>query len=439
VTWNNAAGNLEVWKDGNQNHSSTGFRTGTSISTGGCLALAGEQDSPDGSYVAGQAHFGDFTEVIYYNYNLNFAENVIMSNYLAAKYGQTLTANDLYDEDNPANGNFDFEVAGIGRVNVSTLHDDSQGSAIVRILNPSNLGDNEYMIWGHNGGEQQASNFTDIPVGVDARFERVWRVSEVNSSGTAIDVGAIDMRWDLNSLLPIVTSDLRLLIDEDNDGFFNDETPIAGATHLGGNIYEFAGVTEITNNRRFTLATINRFDTPLPIDLIDFTAQKIGQKSVQLNWTTASEINNALFQIEKSTDNNSWNVISEIAGAGNSSHEKNYATNDLTPSNGLNYYRIKQIDFDGSFTISQTIALDFWNSENTIRVYPNPTSQLITIAFNSEEVTPIQIFNSAGQEIGLDYLNPTYHSKQLLLDFTNFPNGVYFFKTATETIRIIKQ
>src|SRR5690606_7930834 len=129
--------------------------------------------------------------------------------YLSAKYNIALAQNDVYDEDD--NGNYDFEVAGIGRLG-SMIHDDSKGSGMIHILNPSNLDNNEFMMWGHNGGDNQATEIIDIPASVDARFERVWRVSESSTTGTAVDVGSVDLRWDLAGLGSVTTSELRLLI-----------------------------------------------------------------------------------------------------------------------------------------------------------------------------------------------------------------------------------
>src|SRR5690606_2917465 len=118
-------------------------------------------------------------------------------NYLSAKYGLALAANDLYTHDEVANGNFDFEMAGIGQVDGSNIHADAQGSGIVRMRNPTDLGNTEFLMWGHNNGVLEGVESSDVPPGVQARFERVWRVSEVNTSGISIDVGSIDMDWDL--------------------------------------------------------------------------------------------------------------------------------------------------------------------------------------------------------------------------------------------------
>src|SRR5690606_10594300 len=87
---------------------------------------------------AGESWNGDIAEVIVFTTELNAAQRIIIDNYLAAKYGFTLGANDIYTMDNPGNGNYDYEVAGIGRSG-SLEHTNSQGTGIVRVLNPSGL------------------------------------------------------------------------------------------------------------------------------------------------------------------------------------------------------------------------------------------------------------------------------------------------------------
>ena len=184
---------------------------------------------------------------------INDAQIIIIQNYLAAKYDFILSQNDLYNEDNAGNGNYDHDVAGIGRINSSNLHNDSQGTGIIRVLNPTNLDDNEFFIWGHDNGALQMNTGLNAPSIIKSRLLRTWRVSETNTSGGPIDVGNIDMRFDLTGITAVSNENLRLIVDTDNDGNFYDEIPISGAVNLGSNIYGFNGVSSISNNKRFTL------------------------------------------------------------------------------------------------------------------------------------------------------------------------------------------
>jgi hypothetical protein len=352
---------------------------------------------------------GYINEFIIYNFALNTAQTIIVNNYLAAKYGLTLDANDCYTGDNVGAGNYDHDVAGIGRVDASNIHNDAQGSGMVRILNPTNLGDDEFLIWGHDNGLAQAQEFTDLPAGVAARFVRVWRVSERNAvNSTNVNVGDLDMRWDLSNLGAITSSDLRLLIDTDNDGVFSDETPISGATSLGGNIYEFSGVpggaAGIRNSRRFTIGTADKTETPLPIKLISFEAN-VNQNQVDLKWITSTEINNDFFTIERSADAINWDEVLTTTGSGNSNQILEYFEVDFEPLTDVSYYRLKQTDYNGDYSYSNIVPVKYVvnNSGNgTFSLYPSPIAvgKTLNIEFDNilEEELLVVLRDIQGKE-----------------------------------------
>ncbi|WP_299136206.1 hypothetical protein [uncultured Tenacibaculum sp.] len=233
----------------NNNTFSTATHTMTSNTSRPFRVGAGRNESNTPNYYFN----GNISEIIMFDNLINEAQIIIVQNYLAAKYNYSLSLSDVYNEDTPASGNYDHDVAGIGRVNSTNLHNDSQGTGIVRVLNPSNLNDSEFFMWGHDNGTFQMNTGLNAPEIIKSRLNRIWRVSEVNTSGTTVDVGSIDMRFDLTGITGVNTANLRLLVDTDNDGIFDDETPISGATDLGSNTYSFTNVNSIQNNNRFTL------------------------------------------------------------------------------------------------------------------------------------------------------------------------------------------
>lgn len=381
---------------------------------------------------------GDMAEVIVFDRELNRAERIIVENYLAAKYGLSLAAADVYDEDNTGAGNFDFDVAGIGRVDASNVHEDSQGEGIVRILNPTGLGNNEFLIWGHDNGALNGTEMVDVPATVRSRFDRVWRVSEVNLSGSAVDVGAVDMRFDLSGLGPVDVSDLRLLVDTDNDGSFTDESPIAGATVAGTDIYQFSGVTALANNRRFSLGSISN-QTPLPVELISFTARVDNARHVSLDWQTATEVNNDYFSVERSRDLQSWEFVEEINGAGNSSSTIDYHTVDRAPYHGLSYYRLEQTDFDGTKQYSHSVPVHISGAaQGRIKIYPSPAIDQLIVEAPTELLQNVAVFNAHGQN--LTGITPLIQKSelQLVLDVSALATGMFFIKLGTETYRFYK-
>lgn len=383
---------------------------------------------------------GSIGEVIIYNTVLNNAQRIIVQNYLSAKYDYALTSDDLYIQDNPANGDYDHDVAGIGRVDAANQHTDAQGNGIVRILNATDLGDNEFLLWGHDNGQQEARDNSDVPLGVESRFIRVWRVNEVNAGGSAVDVGSIDMRWDLNNLGNVTASDLRLLIDTDNDGSFADETPISGATALGGGIYAFAGVSTLGNNMRFTLATTNLLQTPLPINLSSFSATPVNKKQVLVSWKTSTETNNAYFTVLRSKDNISWEEVKVIPGAGNSSVPISYSIVDDFPYSGISFYRLKQTDINSNFTYSAIKSVNLKKSANfNVSIYPNPAVEELIIKADEDELERISVYSMVGQDITNSVKITKVSSTQLSVNVAALKPGMYILKTKTTTQKITKQ
>jgi hypothetical protein len=97
--------------------------------------------------------------------------------------------------------------------------------------------------------------------------------------------------------------------------------------------------------------------SPLPIELLNFSITKIGRVNY-INWNTVSEINNDYFTVERTTDGFDFEPIVKIDAVGNSNQMKTYQFEDLGFSSGINYYRLKQTDFDGKFTYSDLISVD---------------------------------------------------------------------------------
>ncbi len=119
-----------------------------------------------------------------------------------------------------------------------------------------------------------------------------------------------------------------------------------------------------------TAYTANCTVVPLPIELLSFTGRNNGGANV-LEWATASEQNSARFEVERSADGDMFEPIITVEAAGNSNGQIDYLTKDGTPHAGMNYYRLRSIDTDGTEDVSTVIAVDNTTSSG-ILIHPNP-------------------------------------------------------------------
>jgi len=173
----------------------------------------------------------------------------------------------------------------------------------------------------------------------------------------------------------------------------------------------------------------------LPIELVDFSALLKNERTVELAWQTASEKDNDYFTIERSVDGENWAAIQEIDGAGNSTNVLNYATTDVVSEKGIFYYRLKQTDFDGAFTYSDIRAVVVNQSAIGTSVSPNPTNGSFTLT-NSEEKDAPALYTTMGT-VAIKYdVIPT--NGGFIYDISSLSNGIYFLKTTTETIKVVK-
>ena len=140
----------------------------------------------------------------------------------------------------------------------------------------------------------------------------------------------------------------------------------------------------------------------LPIELIRFEAAKVNNDIV-LSWTTATELNNDYFSLQRSVDGKEFSTIAKIDGAGNSNSIINYQYLDSEPLSGMSYYRLKQTDFDGKFAFSKIITVSFaYDNEANVAIYPNPTSSNINMYFDgfvNDNKVEMSIYSVNGKRV----------------------------------------
>jgi hypothetical protein len=184
-----------------------------------------------------------------------------------------------------------------------------------------------------------------------------------------------------------------------------------------------------TNDRYIDDVTVQ--DLSLPVNFINFNIE-----SNKLSFSTSSETNNDYFTIERSGDGRSFDAIGEIKGAGNSSEEKHYEFTDENPLPGINYYRIKQTDFDGQYSYSEIRSVRHTGKGN-VAISPRSTDGRLDISTEMESYD-VAVYSSAGQEVARFAALSGHQS----VSIEALQAGVYFVKVMSgaesETVRVVK-
>lgn len=171
----------------------------------------------------------------------------------------------------------------------------------------------------------------------------------------------------------------------------------------------------------------------LPVEYVFFDA-KLKEKDVELSWVTASEINNEGFEIQKSSNAFEWQTIGWINGAGNSQERQDYQFIDKDPFDGNNYYRLKQIDFDGNFEYSTLQSIRFEPENSILEVFPNPVVNTMRLKGIDNDISTIKIVDNIGQTLLI------IEHPDKAIDLSHLKQGMYYlivqsnYKTMVETI-----
>lgn len=230
---------------------------------------------------------------------------------------------------------------------------------------------------------------------------------------------------------------------------FNFENPATGTPALNlANFYNKAsiffnfGVNGATaGERTYYFDDVKFGGFVVPVELTSFAANTVNG-SVVLNWSTATETNNKGFEIERSSDNVTFSTVAFVNGYGTVTETKNYTYTDNV-SAGTYSYRLKQVDFDGTFEYSQTVEVDLTPSEfNLSQNFPNPFNPETKINYSvpTRSYVTITLYNISGSEVrtlASGYMEAGTHS--VVLNASELPSGVYFYKMTSGNFTAVKK
>ncbi|MBV6442380.1 MAG: hypothetical protein EPGJADBJ_04092 [Saprospiraceae bacterium] len=165
----------------------------------------------------------------------------------------------------------------------------------------------------------------------------------------------------------------------------------------------------------------------LPVELINFKAVLLDQE-VKLVWSTATEKDNHGFDIERSADNRNWTTLGFVPGHGTTAEKSEYAFTDDHPLAGVNYYRLKQMDTDGSFQHTPMVVADVHANALQFDIFPNPSTDG-TLTFRTvsqrEGEAQVEIWDWAGYKVWNETQRLWEGTTVWPVPMTNFPKGTY--------------
>ncbi len=302
----------------------------------------------------------------------------------------------------------------------------------------------------------------------ESEYPRWWNLADMNpDNNPQFDHVSNFEYWDVFASADLTDATLSIYAGDANDHFSTptsfDIANIYGAMYKNGlwrNIGGGSGsvspygetiilenVTILGNSSRsleFTKTSIGSKsqETILPIELLSFSAHCNGN-TIDIDWSTASERNNDYFILEKSLDAINFNEIARIAGAGKSIEQIDYSYTDYDYYGGDVYYRLVQVDYDGTKTYSEIISAKCsnWETDPNISVFPNPFSSELTIVlenFRNEPAT-IEIFDVMGRTIKQMQVDSPHNEYETSFNLDNIPAGIYNVRVRTSSSTLNRQ
>ncbi len=259
-------------------------------------------------------------------------------------------------------------------------------------------------------------------------------------TGNIIRVSGLE-HWDLardngsTSVIPTlfydgsseVDSPIRLLVAHYTGTEWED---------LGNGAFSSSTVTASTAMTSFSdlsLATSKDDTNPLPVEMLYFEAY-VKDAFINLEWATAKEINNDYFEVQKSLDGIVYHEVTQIQGAGSTSLQQSYKFTDEYPIPGIQYYRLKQVDFDGAFEYSEIVIVDYAPNGRSFKanLFPNPLIEKeITVELQTSDFTSpaeITVMDLNGRLVMNQMFEINSMNQQIKLDVSDLKSGMYLIR-----------
>ncbi len=299
---------------------------------------------------------------------------------------------------------------------------------------------NQYALPANDGNQMTCGIFKD---------KDIWFKVNVPSNGALTIDSKVDAVTNVMPVITVYTGSCGALVYYDCDFWGSTRNPFGAKVEINDmglanqDIYiRMYGYDEEIGGA-FDLAVYQ--PAALPVELISFRADVVNNEEVLLNWQTATEINNDYFIIEHSVDGAEYTPVGHVAGRGTTSETQSYLFTHDEPFFGVNYYRLKQVDLDGSFEYSNVVTATITMEAAKILIYPNPAfiREGVTVRWVGDfgkDAVQISITNSIGKQVYLKRVH-LKDQDQLKIDFSNLQltAGVYYITVMDKNSLIAHQ
>ena len=373
-------------------------------------------------------------------YNLNEGSGTIATNWQSfGGYDGTLV-------NNPTWVNSGAAVGVYGNYNVSTSADavGASGAKMTVTITSSPSIDNNFLGVYSNGSVSEPPVTTDVfPTGITKRSDVIWGIFNFGSNTANITIDYSNMNYQNES-------ELHVLKREDPSSSWTDVTSNF-TQNTSTHTFSATGVSSFS---QFTIGSGS--NNTLPVELKSFTAV-VANNVVNLNWNTATEVNNYGFEVQRSntplqfpsqegkeqSGKSVWENVGFVKGAGTTNSTKTYSFTDDNPLRGKAEYRLKQENNDGTFKYSSIVTVNsvpdkFELSQN----YPNPFNPTTRIQYaipKSEHVT-LKIYDELGNVVKT-LVNGEKSAGEYNVEFngSNLSSGIYFYKISAGNYSAVKK
>ncbi len=161
---------------------------------------------------------------------------------------------------------------------------------------------------------------------------------------------------------------------------------------------------------------------PLPVELIDFVVEPQENK-ILISWSTATEVNSDYFEVERKTESTDWQPIAKLTAMGYSNQTQFYSWADYSKVSGTVYYRLKQVDKDGSVTLFPAKGITLYQSSESgeITLFPNPNQGNFRLTGPLDDLQELVILDAQGKEYPVEF---TRTNDEVVVDLAHFPTGI---------------